>query len=115
MNNNKYDLSKCQTIWLVVLEDDDWLAFSLRGIVKVMNPNWSSFGYLMDSEGIFKGFFTQSRIKPDVLAIVDFANIWGLDSNWSWINIRFVYKSCTMVRDFIIGDVLSFSSTIYRI
>ena len=28
-----------------------------EGLSKLLNPNWSSLGYLMDSKGIFAGFF----------------------------------------------------------
>lgn len=78
MNKNKFDLSKYQTIWLVVLRIMIGWHFLYEGLVKVMNPNWSSFGYLTDSEGLFKGFFNGLASNQDVLAIVDFANIWGL-------------------------------------
>lgn len=78
MNNNKYEYSNMQTFWLVTLRVMIGWHFLYEGLSKVTNPNWSSVGYLMDSEGMFKGFFTQLASNPDVLSVVDFLNIWGL-------------------------------------
>ncbi len=52
--------------------------FLYEGLVKLANPNWSSVGYLLDSEGFLKGFFFSLATNPDVLKVVDFLNIWGL-------------------------------------
>jgi thiosulfate dehydrogenase [quinone] large subunit len=49
-----------------------------EGIAKLLNPNWSSVGYLLDSQGIFSGFFHSLAGNPDLLAVVDFMNIYGL-------------------------------------
>ncbi len=49
-----------------------------EGIAKLLNPNWSSVGYLLDSQGVFAGFFHSLAGNPDILALVDFMNIYGL-------------------------------------
>ena len=49
-----------------------------EGMVKLLNPNWSSIGYLMDSKGVFAGLFHAMASNPDVLQFVDFINVWGL-------------------------------------
>lgn len=49
-----------------------------EGIVKLMNPNWSSVGYLMDSKGWFAGIFHDIAGNPGLLQVADFLNIWGL-------------------------------------
>ncbi|MBA7667276.1 hypothetical protein ES703_75363 [subsurface metagenome] len=54
-----------------------WLCL-YEGITKVMNPNWTSFGYMIDSKGIFSGLFHSLAFDPTVLEVVDFFNIWGL-------------------------------------
>jgi thiosulfate dehydrogenase [quinone] large subunit len=54
-----------------------WLCL-YEGIVKLMNPNWTSFGYLLDSKGIFSGIFQWMAYNQSVLEVVDFLNIWGL-------------------------------------
>lgn len=52
--------------------------FLYEGIVKVLNPYWSSAGYLLESQWIFSGFFTSIVANPTALKIVDFLNMWGL-------------------------------------
>ena len=49
-----------------------------EGVVKVMNPNWSSFAYLTDSQGWFAPFFKAMALKPQLVSVIDFVNIWGL-------------------------------------
>ncbi len=78
MNKSNFDLSKYQIIWLVVLRVIIGWHFLYEGLVKVTNPNWSAVGYLTDSEGLLKEFFIGLASNPDVLAVVDFVNIWGL-------------------------------------
>jgi len=43
-----------------------------------MNPNWSSFAYLNDSQGwlapVFKGMASYTNLLP----VIDFLNVWGL-------------------------------------
>jgi thiosulfate dehydrogenase [quinone] large subunit len=52
--------------------------FLYEGMVKVVNPDWSSIGYLLDSKWIFAGFFHSLAANPGIVAVVDFLNIWGL-------------------------------------
>lgn len=52
--------------------------FLYEGFVKLLNPNWSSVGYLLDSKGMFSNYFTDLASKPDMLNIIDTINIWGL-------------------------------------
>jgi len=52
--------------------------FLYEGIVKISNPDWSSYGYLMDSHGAFAGFFHNMAAKANVVAAVDWLNKWGL-------------------------------------
>ena len=49
-----------------------------EGIIKLLNPNWSSVGYLMDSKGWFAGLFQGIASNPGVLEVADFLNVWGL-------------------------------------
>jgi thiosulfate dehydrogenase [quinone] large subunit len=49
-----------------------------EGIVKLLNPNWSSLGYLMDSEGLFSGLFHSLAGNAALLNVMDFINMWGL-------------------------------------
>jgi len=43
-----------------------------------MNPDWSSLGYLMDSQGPFAGFFQSMATNAELVAVVDWLNMWGL-------------------------------------
>jgi thiosulfate dehydrogenase [quinone] large subunit len=52
--------------------------FLYEGLVKVINPDWSSIGYLLDSKWILSGFFQSLASNPGVLNVVDFCNVWGL-------------------------------------
>ena len=52
-----------------------WVMF-YAGVTKVMDPGWTSAGYLKNAK-TFNGFF-QSLTDPSVLPFVDFVNEWGL-------------------------------------
>lgn len=52
--------------------------FLYEGIVKLLNPYWSSAGYLLETKGIFSGLATDIVANPTALRIVDFFNMWGL-------------------------------------
>lgn len=52
--------------------------FLYEGIVKLVNPNWSAAPFLMESTWIFSGIFKSLAANPDILAVVNFLNIWGL-------------------------------------
>ena len=52
--------------------------FLYEGVTKILNPNWSSAGYLLDSGGIFSGIFEYIASSPGLLNFVDFINIYGL-------------------------------------
>lgn len=49
-----------------------------EGIVKLMQSEWSSYAYLMDSKGWFSEFFQNMAANPALLNVVDFLNMWGL-------------------------------------
>jgi thiosulfate dehydrogenase [quinone] large subunit len=72
------DLTKWQLWSLVILRVAIGWHFLYEGIAKIMNPNWSSIGYLMDSRGLFAGIFQSIAGNPDLLNIMDFINMWGL-------------------------------------
>jgi len=73
---NKY--TNPQTFFLVALRILLGWYFLYEGLVKIANPDWSSFGYLMDSQGLFEGMFQSMAGNVGVVAVVDFLNKWGL-------------------------------------
>ena len=66
-------------LWsLVILRVAIGWHFMYEGITKLLNPNWSSLGYLMDSKGLFGGMFHSMAGNAGVLNVMDFLNVWGL-------------------------------------
>ncbi|MCU4156432.1 DoxX family membrane protein [Carboxylicivirga sp. A043] len=49
-----------------------------EGLAKLLNPHWSSFGYLKSAQGIFSNTFHTLADNPQTLEIVNQLNIWGL-------------------------------------
>ena len=67
-----------QLFWLVTLRVIIGWHFLYEGLVKLINPNWSSVGFLLDSEGFLSGFFESLAANPGLLQWIDWINIWGL-------------------------------------
>lgn len=80
MSNKKItkEYTKLQTILMVALRILLGWYFLYEGLVKIANPDWSSFGYLMDSQGSFAGIFHSMAATANVVAVVDVMNKWGL-------------------------------------
>lgn len=70
--------SRCQLTALVVLRMLIGWHLLYEGIVKVLNPYWTSALFLSESEWIFSGFFTWLATDPTRLAAIDFVVKWGL-------------------------------------
>jgi thiosulfate dehydrogenase [quinone] large subunit len=71
-------LNNMQAVFLVILRIAVGWHFLYEGLIKITDPNWSAFEYLMDSQGIFSGIFISMAANQSVLAVVDFLNVWGL-------------------------------------
>jgi len=67
-----------QMIAIVVLRVTIGWHFLYEGLTKLMKANWSAQGYLLQSKGIFAGFFKWIAETPNVLNVVNQMNIWGL-------------------------------------
>jgi thiosulfate dehydrogenase [quinone] large subunit len=52
--------------------------FLYEGVSKLINPNWSSAAYLLDSKWIFSGLAETIVSNPTLLRISDSVNEWGL-------------------------------------
>lgn len=74
MKNHKKITSVFFTVLRIVV---GWHLF-YEGIAKLLNPNWSSASYLMESKWLFSGFFHWLISNNVTLQIVDILNIWGL-------------------------------------
>ena len=95
--------TKSQLWFLVILRVSIGWHFLYEGFSKLINPDWSSVGYLLDSQGIFAGFFYALAGNPAVLKAVDFLNIWGLIA----IGLALILGSLTRVA--IVGGVVLLS------
>lgn len=51
--------------------------FLYEGIAKLINPYWTSAGFLSESKWLFSGLFRAIAENPLILKIVDFLNVWG--------------------------------------
>lgn len=72
------DYTTIQLTALVILRVGIGWHFLYEGIVKALNPYWSSAGFLLETKGIFKGLATSIVASPGALGFVDFLNQWGL-------------------------------------
>ncbi|MEN8224277.1 MAG: DoxX family membrane protein [Bacteroidota bacterium] len=70
--------NNAQISWLVILRLAIGWHFLYEGLVKLMNPNWSSVGFLLDSGGFMQGFFHGLASNPATVNMIDILNIWGL-------------------------------------
>jgi DoxX. len=77
MGNTKL-YSKTQLTWLVLLRVFIGWHFMYEGLVKILNPKWTSLPYLLDSKGLASSLFIGMTQDPSVMAIVDFMNQWSL-------------------------------------
>lgn len=70
--------TKLQLTTLVVLRFLIGWHLLYEGLSKLLNPNWSSNGFLGESKWILSGFSNWIISNDSVLQAVDFLNTWGL-------------------------------------
>lgn len=75
-HHNNY--SKTQLFWLVVLRVVIGWYFLYEGLAKVLTPGWTSYGYIMDSQGLFAGLFKSLGQNQALMPFVDAINVYGL-------------------------------------
>ncbi|MEN9920048.1 MAG: hypothetical protein RL662_2484 [Bacteroidota bacterium] len=73
---NTYSIT--QTCWLVALRLAIGWHFLYEGVVKFLNPKWSAYPYLLDSQGLLSDMFHAIAEDPSMLSLVNFINIYGL-------------------------------------
>ena len=80
MKNNKETkaLSNFQHIILVILRMMIGWQLLYEGFIKVMDPTWSSAGFLKGTTGLLSGFFVWISSNQTLLSVVDLLNEWGL-------------------------------------
>jgi len=75
---NKKNYSSSQLTGLILLRVAIGWHFLYEGLIKIAAPNWSSYGYLMDSKGFMENFFHSLAQQEQLLYAADFLNMWGL-------------------------------------
>jgi thiosulfate dehydrogenase [quinone] large subunit len=70
--------SRGQLISLVILRILIGWHFLYEGLSKLINPYWSSAGYLLESKWLFSSVFHAILANPTLLKTVDMLNIWSL-------------------------------------
>ena len=75
---NTQKFSSLQSILLLMMRFFIGWHFLYEGIIKLIDPEWSSVAYLAQSKWLFSGFFNWISESPGVLPVVDLLNIWGL-------------------------------------
>ncbi len=70
--------TKSQLSLLVILRVIVGWHIFYEGFSKLINPNWSSVGYLLDSKGWFAFLFKAIAADQTLLKMADTINVWGL-------------------------------------
>ncbi|MEG1543861.1 MAG: DoxX family membrane protein [Tannerellaceae bacterium] len=70
--------TKAQLSWLMVLRLFIGWHFMYEGMVKIMNPKWTSLPYLLDSKGPASSFFVGLTQYPDMMVLINYCNEWAL-------------------------------------
>ncbi len=67
-----------QEAFLVLLRMGIGWHLLYEGLVKLLNPAWTSAPFLAESRWLLSGAFHWIAARPAVLSVVDFLNVWGL-------------------------------------
>ena len=76
MNHNNY--TRLQLTFLLLLRFAAGWHLLYEGFAKLLNPAWSSAGFLRESQWILSGFARWVVSSPAILNAADFLNTWGL-------------------------------------
>ncbi|MBL7110639.1 MAG: DoxX family membrane protein [Bacteroidales bacterium] len=69
---------KVKTYILLFLRVAAGWHFLYEGIIKLLQPEWSSEAYLRGSFGFLSGFFHWLGSDPGMVQVIDFLNVWGM-------------------------------------
>lgn len=76
--NTLTDYTNIQAFLLVALRVLIGWYFLYEGIIKIINPDWTCYNYLMDSQGPFAGLYHSMAANADLVSAFNFLNMWGL-------------------------------------
>jgi DoxX. len=75
---SRFAYSSTRLFWLVALRVLIGWYFLYEGLAKAFTPNWTAYGYLMDSQGMFAPIFRFIAENPTMMVVADLINVWGL-------------------------------------
>ena len=70
--------TKAQMTWLMMLRLFIGWHFMYEGLVKIMNPKWTSLPYLLDSKGPAASFFIKLTQDDSLMTTINLLNEWAL-------------------------------------
>ena len=76
--NNPNEIQGAQLYSLIVVRVLMGWYFLYEGIIKLLNPNWSSYGFLKSSQGWLTNVFVSWADNPAAVGAINFMNVWGL-------------------------------------
>lgn len=74
----EHSYTKTQITWLMLLRLFIGWHFMYEGLVKIMNPKWTSLPYLLDSKGFASDFFVKLTQDESLMSLVNVCNEWAL-------------------------------------
>jgi thiosulfate dehydrogenase [quinone] large subunit len=74
-----------------------------EGISKVLNPQWTSADFLQESQGVLSDLSNWILSNSDLLAAIDFFNIWGLVAIGLGLIFGILFKPAALI-----GSILIF-------
>ncbi len=85
--------STLQLSALVILRALIGWHFLYEGVAKIISPDWTAAGFLLDSKWIFAPLFHSMANNDAILRIVDLMNMWGLTA----IGLGLIVGCCTQL------------------
>ena len=70
--------TSCQTLAPALLRIGIGWHFLYEGLTKLLNPQWTSAGYLQSTTSATAGFYHWLASDPAIVEMVDVLNVWGL-------------------------------------
>lgn len=84
--------TKAQMTWLMMLRLFIGWHFMYEGLVKIMNPKWTSLPYLLDSKGPAASFFIKLTQDDSLMTTINFLNEWALLLiGLGWLFVSFIF------------------------
>lgn len=94
--HNKMKKNQCysgvQLTWLMLLRLFIGWHFMYEGLVKLLNPHWTSLPYLLDSKGPAASFFISLTQHEGLMTFINLANEWALLLVGLGLTLGFLYR-----------------------